>query len=306
MEIIVLGGGDSPEREVSLRSAKAVAEAAKTAGFGVEQVDPAYDLTFLGNVDKNILVFPILHGAGGEDGVLQKELENTGLAFLGSGSQSSERCIDKIQTRKDLLAGGLPMADGALVTEQNYPSHRLAAQPHVLKVVHGGSSIGTLIVRDPTVNHQTEVAGIFGMGDGVLIEKLIEGTEITVPILDNKALPVIEIVPPANGEFDYDNKYNGQSQEICPPKTVSAELQSQAQALAEQVHKIMGCRHMSRVDIMIDTDDKLYVLEVNTIPGMTGQSLYPKSAAVSGLPMPGLIKKFVSMVARDYNLEIKA
>ncbi len=300
MKILVLGGGDSPEREVSLRSAKSVAEAARQAGFEVQELDPAFELTFLDKVDKNTLVFPILHGAGGEDGVLQKELEKRQLSFLGSSSLSSEKCFDKMTTRRDLIAAGLPMPEAGLVTEQAYPAHHLAAEPHVLKIVHGGSSIGTTIIRDPTINNYDKVKEIFNMGDGVIIEKLIEGTEATVPILDKKALPVIEIVPPPDGEFDYDNKYNGQTQEICPPDSLSQDLQKQAQELAEQAHKTMGCRHLSRVDMMIDKDGKIYLLEVNTIPGLTAQSLYPKSAQAAGISMPQLITKFAELVQRDY------
>jgi D-alanine-D-alanine ligase len=128
------------------------------------------------------------------------------------------------------------------------------------------------------------------------------GNEITVPILDQKALPVVEIVPPDNEEFDYDNKYNGRSQELCPPLSVPRETQKQAQELAEKVHKTMGCRHLSRVDIMIDKAGKLYVLEINTMPGMTDQSLYPKSALVAGMMMPDLMTKFVELVKRDYSI----
>ena len=302
MKILVLGGGDSPEREVSLRSSKSVAAAARQAGFEVQELDPAFELTFLDKVSQDILVFPILHGAGGEDGVLQKELEKRGLSFLGSDSLSSARCFDKIATRRDLADAGLPVPEGDLITEQAYPTHHLASEPHVLKIVHGGSSIGTIIIRDPTINHALKIKEIFEMGDGVIIERLIEGTEVTVPIFDKKALPVIEIVPPPNGEFDYDNKYNGQSQEICPPNSVSEELQKQSRELAEQAHKTMACRHLSRVDMMIDKAGKIYLLEVNTMPGMTNQSLYPKSAKAAGWDMPGLVKKFAELVKRDYNL----
>ncbi|HET7827880.1 MAG TPA: D-alanine--D-alanine ligase [Candidatus Saccharimonadales bacterium] len=302
MKILVLGGGNSPEREVSLRSAKSVAQAARTAGFAVQELDPAAQPAFYDNLDKDTIVFPILHGAGGEDGVLQKQLEKRDFAFLGSGSSSSDRCFDKLTTRQELAAAGLPVPAGGLVAEQDYPSHALAHRPHVLKVVHGGSSIGTLIIRDPNIDHSGEVKQIFGLGDDVLIEELIEGTELTVPILDNTALPVIEIVPPPHGEFDYDNKYNGQSQEICPPSSVGQDLQKQARKLAERVHKIMDCRHLSRVDIMLDKDSKLFLLEVNTMPGLTDQSLYPKSAKTAGIEMPSLVRKFADMIKRDYNL----
>jgi D-alanine--D-alanine ligase len=194
------------------------------------------------------------------------------------------------------------VAPAALVDRQTYRSAPLAAAPHVLKVNHGGSSIGTLIVRDVQAVAQADIDALFDLENQAVLEKLIEGDEITVPILDKVALPVIEIRPPADGEFDYENKYNGRSAEICPPESISLDIQKKAQKLAEQVHKIMDCRHLSRVDIMIDKSGNLFVLEINTMPGMTGQSLYPKSAAVAGLDMPQLIKQFVGLVRRDYSL----
>src|SRR5439155_118541 len=119
--------------------------------------------------------------------------------------------------------------------------------------------------------------------DQMLLEELIEGVEITVPVLGDKALPVVEIVPPEGGEFDYDNKYNGRTQEICPARSISAKTQEQAQRLAERIHRLAGARHLSRTDLMVSADGKLYVLEINTIPGLTAQSLIPKSAAAAGL-----------------------
>lgn len=302
MKILVLGGGDSPEREVSLRSAKSVAEAARQAGFEVQESDPKDGLTVLNSATKDTLVFPILHGKNGEDGVLQKQLETRHLPFLGSDSSSSEACFDKWITRQKLEKVGLPMPKAALITKENYKNEPLAKTPHVLKINHGGSSIGTLIVRDVPNLNPAAIEALFDMENEAVLEQLIEGTEITVPILGSKALPVIEIRPPVNGEFDYENKYNDQSAEICPPESVSQDLQNKAQELAKKVHKVMGCRHLSRVDIMIDIADNLYVLEINTMPGMTGQSLYPKSVAVAGIDMPSLIKEFATLVERDYNL----
>jgi len=302
MKILVLGGGNSLEREVSLRSARSVANAARQAGFEVEQKDPADGLGFLDSLDKSTLIFPILHGAGGEDGVIQKEFEKRSIPYLGSDSRSSEQCFDKWRTRQKLIAVGLPMPKGAQVNETEYPNHELSKKPHVLKVVHGGSSIGTLLVPDLSLINHASVKEIFKLDSQALLEELIVGHEITVPIFDTKALPVIEIVPPPDEEFDYENKYNGRTQEICPPTSVSDELQRQAQMLAEKVHEIMECRHLSRVDLMINDKNELFVLEINTMPGMTGQSLYPKSAAVSGMDMPTLFKKFVKLLQRDFNL----
>ncbi len=301
-KVLILGGGDSPEREVSLRSAGSVAAAAKTDGLEVLEIDPLYDLEKLDQVTKDTLVFPILHGKNGEDGVIQKILEDKGFAYLGSQSQVSTECIDKWTTRQKLSAANIPIPAGVLVTKDNYRQQELSKHPHVLKVVNGGSSIGTLIIHDPAKITDQQLDEIFNMDARVVLEQLIEGTEVTVPILDQSALPVIEIVPPADEEFDYENKYNGRTQELCPPKNVSDKLQTTIQSLAEKVHKTMNARHLSRVDIMIDRTGNLYVLEINTIPGLTDQSLYPKSADAAGISMPQLIKEFVNLIKRDYNL----
>jgi len=301
MKILVLGGGISPEHEVSLRSAKNVAEAARQAGFEVAEADPADGLAVLDD-SKGSVVLPILHGKNGEDGVIQKEFEARNLAFLGSGSAVSAECFDKWLTRRKLEAAGINMPKAALVHSEDYPKQPLAAKPHVLKVSRGGSSIGTLMAHDPENISQQSIDELFKLDDTAVLEELVEGNEITVPVLDGKALPVIEIIPPQNEEFDYENKYNGRTQELCPPKNVSEPAQEKAQRLAEKVHTVMGARHLSRVDIMIDKNNDLYVLEINTMPGMTSGSLYPKSAKQAGMDMPALVRKFVELVRRDYKL----
>lgn len=301
MKILVLGGGISPERQVSLRSAKAVAEAAKSAGFDTTLADPTDGLDILDNLTDTI-IFPILHGKNGEDGVIQKELEARRLPFLGSDSAASIACFDKWTTRLELTAAGIRMPQGSLVDEKSYSASPLSKEHHVLKIVHGGSSIGTLIVRKEQDETEQDVSEIFAMEDRAVVEELIEGTEITVPVLDGKALPVIEIVPPKDEEFDYDNKYNGRTQELVPAESVSADQQKKAQEIAQKVYGIMGARHLARVDMMIDAAGNLYVLEINTMPGMTDGSLYPKSAASAGLPMPQLVERFAQLVKRDYNL----
>lgn len=302
MKILVLGGGDSPEREVSLRSAHAVSAAARQAGFEVQEADPANGLTVLDNLLPDTVIFPILHGVGGEDGVIQKEFENRKLAFLGAGSDISALCFDKWQSRLVFSTAGLPIAKGELVTRATYADSTMISEPHVLKVLRGGSSIGTLMVREPAKLDRGEVDKIFQLDNDAVLEELVEGTEITVPILDQSALPVIEIHPPDGLEFDYENKYNGLTAEICPAESVDRVTQATAQRVAEKVHKTVGCRHLSRVDMIIRPSGEMVVLEINTVPGLTDQSLYPKSAAVAGLPMPKLVGKFAEMVVRDYNL----
>lgn len=302
MLILVLGGGNSPERDVSLRSSKAVSKALVEAGFHVQQFDPKDGLDVLKTLPKNTIIFPILHGAEGEDGQVQKILEAHGLAFLGSGSESSKNSFDKALARKILEDNGIKMPKSEIVTRETYKNSVLAKKPHVLKVLRGGSSIGTYLVYEPAVADQAKIEEVFSLDTEALVEELIMGVEITVPILDGKALPVIEIVPPEGGEFDYDNKYNGRSQEICPAKSISNEKQKEAQAISEKVYKILGCRHFSRVDIMVDKTGQLFVLENNTLPGMTEQSLFPLSAKVAGMEMPLLMKKFVELVKRDFGL----
>jgi D-alanine-D-alanine ligase len=301
MKILILGGGDSPERDVSLRSAKAVAKAAREAGFGVIEADPADGLEVLDNLTDTV-VFPILHGQGGEDGELQAELEKRNLPFLGSGSLSSADCFDKWKTREALTRSGIPMPQAVRVNKEAYADEALSTKPHVLKVNRGGSSIGTLIIREPGKAPAEQIEKLFELDNEAVVEELITGAEITVPILDKAALPVIEIRPPEGLEFDYENKYNGATAEICPPESISNGIQKKAQELAEDVHRIMGCRHLSRVDFMIDKNDNLYALEINTIPGLTDQSLYPRSAAVADYDMPHLVKRFAELVKRDYNL----
>jgi D-alanine-D-alanine ligase len=299
--VIVLGGGISPEREVSLRSSREVVNALQACGYNTVFIDPKVSKDYLSPKPGDI-VFPVLHGEFGEDGQVQKELEERRIPFLGSGSKASLLSFDKSLTRKELAKHGIPIARGDTVRRDNYQSHSLAASPHVLKAVNGGSSIGTLIVRDPGEVTQQKIDDVFDMSDTAVIEELVEGVEITVPILDNSALPVIEIRPPANEEFDYANKYNGLSAEICPPETVSKEMQERAQRISEQAHTALGCRHLSRIDIIMRPDDSMVVLEINTIPGLTNQSLYPKSAMVAGLDFPNLARRFVELVERDYKL----
>lgn len=296
MTIIVLGGGVSPERDVSIRSAKSVAAAARDAGYDVIEADPKDGLGVLNDLGDDVIVFPILHGAGGEDGILQAELEKRHIKFLGTGSAASKNCFDKWLTREILQKNSISIPKGELVTADTYRQSQLSKKSHVLKTPKGGSSIGTYVVRNPNNTNQDKIAEIFSMGEKAVLEELITGTEITVPVLGETALPIIEIRPPNNGEFDYGNKYNGATQELCPPESVSADIQESAARLAEKVHRVMNARHLSRTDIMIDEYNSLYVLEINTIPGMTDQSLYPKSARVYGLSMPELIKKFVELV----------
>lgn len=294
--IIVAYGGISPERAVSIRSGKSVAAAAKRAGFEVHEllVDDPSDIERL---DSQIPVLPILHGSYGEDGGVQRQLENKKIPYFGSNSSVSGVCFDKAISRERLLANNLPVAIGQTVSRTDYYGAPLRQQPHVLKVARGGSSIGTYIVRDPSLLADEKVKEVFRLDEKAVVEELIVGLEITVPIFGDRALPVIEIKPPEDAEFDYENKYNGKTAELCPAPSLSEAKRKEVSELALLAHKALGCRHLSRVDIMLKGNGEPVILEVNTMPGMTKTSLFPKSAKVAGMEMPELIKQSVRMAA---------
>jgi D-alanine-D-alanine ligase len=295
MKVLVLLGGASTEREVSLRSGRAVADALKADGHEVFEYDPKDGYGGLANfVDKVDCVFPILHGKGGEDGAVQAELEKLGFKYLGSGPEPSKICFDKDKFKEILNKLSILTPRGEVVTKESIKYSPLIQRPYVLKPVDGGSTIDAFIIRNPS--SQSYRHDVFDHYKFMLLEELIEGTEITVPVVGDKALPVIEIIPPAGKEFDYENKYNGATQELCPPKNVDENKQKEAQQLSELIHKEVEARHLSRTDIIIDKDGKLWVLELNTIPGLTPQSLLPKSAEVAGMNIQQLVQKFLDLV----------
>lgn len=292
IRVNVICGGGSAEREVSLRSGDAVARGLKSAGFQVDTLDPT--LNSIDEIADCDVVFPVLHGAGGEDGTLQAELEKRDVKFVGSGSAASEICFNKWTYKQLLQQSNLPTPKGKLVDQASFDSNQLSSQPFVLKPPDGGSSIDTFIVRGPGEAPHAAIAEAFSRHQTMLVEELIDGTELTVGVLGERALPIIKIVPPESGEFDYENKYNGLSQEIVAPKDVDPAVQKAAQKLALAAHQLTGCRDFSRTDIMCDKKGQLFVLETNTIPGMTNQSLFPKMAAATGLDMPKLATKLVN------------
>ncbi len=300
MKVLVLYGGDSPEREVSLRSGSAVNEALKNAGIDTILFDPIDgDEELIRLVQEVDMVFPILHGKNCEDGVVQKKLESVGAVFLGSDSRVSAICFDKEQTHHLLEKAGVLMPSFAIVTKMDL-QNTLFKNPFVLKPVDGGSSLDTLVAREASESNVEAAKELLSRYDYMLLEELITGQEITVPVLDGQALPVIAIVPPLDGEFDYINKYNGESKELCPApvELVSAESQEKAQEIALQVHALLGARHLSRTDIIVTPDNRQYVLELNTMPGMTNQSLFPAAALAAGYTMEQFVLKLIDVVKR--------
>ncbi len=294
--IIVLSGSTSKEREVSLRSGTAVANALRANGHTVTVIDPAEN--FL--AQKDIVqaadaVFPALHGTGGEDGEIQKILESWNVPFVGSDSQASYLCLNKDRYKELVRQHDILMPRGEVVDADGFRASELSSRPFVLKPYDGGSSVDTIIVRNVAQFDTSTLAPLFAKYSTLLLEELIEGDEITVGILGEQQLPVIEIIPPESGEFDYENKYNGMTQELCPPQHVSELLQQQAQEIALNVHRLCNCRDLSRSDFIVTKIGEIYLLETNTIPGMTEQSLFPKAAAAAGMPMAEAMEKLVQL-----------
>lgn len=292
MNIVVLAGGTSGEREVSLRSGAAVAKALESKGHVVTMVDPRDGLDAIGEPD---VVFPALHGAGGEDGTVQIELEKRGIPCVGADSVASALCFDKWAYRAKLQEAGLPIAKGEMVDIDGFEESSLARRPYVLKPVDGGSTIDTFIVRDPEAADKQKIRDALESHGEMLLEELVEGIEITVAVLDSTPLTPVEIIPPEGGEFDYENKYNGKTRELCPPEHLDDTAQALAKDLALKAHKLTDCQDLSRTDIIVREDGSQIILETNTLPGMTDQSLYPKAAAASGIPFDELIDRLVRM-----------
>lgn len=294
--VLILAGGTSSEREVSLRSGASVKTALHAAGHAAEIYDTGERPGPLLDVARSYdVLFPVVHGTGGEDGELQAELDSIGVPYVGSGETTSRLCFDKGRYRELLKSNDFPVAEGEIVDHEGFKKSLLVQKPYVFKPYDGGSSIDTIMAFNPLDITESQIADVFTRHDRMLLESLIRGIEITVAVLDNQALPVIEIIPPENGVFDYENKYNGASQELCPPVNVPDATQEQAARLAEQIHALCGCQHYSRTDMIVSEDGNLIVLETNTLPGMTDQSLFPKAAAAAGLSMSDLCVKLIEL-----------
>ncbi len=302
MNILILCGGDSPEREISLKSGSAVAEAFRSLAHKVTVFDPIEGVQAVTNKLRDAdVVLPILHGKNGEDGSLQRIFEDAGTKYLGSDSKVSAITFDKVRTHEVLSGAPIRMPQYETVSLDTFKESVLIKNPFVLKPVSGGSSLDTVIATVVNKEIYDRCEEILTKYDNMLLEELVVGLEITVPILGEEPLPVIAIIPPENKVFDYENKYNGQTKELCPvpDDLLTQELQGQAQKLALDVHRLLGARHLSRTDIIVADDGTMYVLELNTMPGMTTQSLFPKSAQCAGLTMQELVEKLVTLAGGE-------
>ena len=294
LHITVLRGGPSAEREVSLRSGTAVAQALRYLGHQVDEVDPIPgDLQIPAGTQ---VVFLALHGTYGEDGTVQSELEELGLPYTGCGVSASLYAFDKILTKRRCLKAGVPSARFERFIDASAPWPNGWKPPVVLKPTRQGSSVGLQFV-DRIEDFPSALAESLGHGGEVLMEERIVGRETTVGILDGSPLPVVE-VRPKSGSYDYTNKYTAGRTEYFCPADFEAAVTAQIQQAALAAFHAVGGRDYARVDVMVQPDGSPVVLEVNTLPGMTETSLLPKAAAAAAIPFPQLCERMVQLALR--------
>jgi len=299
--IAVLAGGWSGEREVSLNSGRAVYNALDKDKYVVTMIDPRDEIeTLFEKRDEIDLIFNILHGKLGEDGNMQGFLNILGIPFVGSGVLSSSLCMNKKIAKERYRSAGLQVASHLILNRgKDFSLEEIAKRigmPLVIKPVSEGSSIGISICRNE-VEVREGIENAFSWDREIMLEEYVKGREITCCVLGSselQALPIIEIVPDSSYTFfDYEAKYKpGASKEICPAD-IPENLVGEATRIAKTAHKVLHCAVWSRSDMII-RDEKLYLLETNTIPGMTETSLFPLAAKAAGLTMGELLDKFVS------------
>ena len=298
-KIAVLLGGTSAEREVSLQSGKAVLEALLNQGYNAHPVDPKeYPVANLKN-DGFDRVFNILHGRGGEDGTMQGLLEQIGLPYTGCGVMASALTMDKMRTKMLWKAFGLPVADMEVVTRETFSQLDPQAVveklglPLMVKPSLEGSSVGLTKVK-AVDELKSAVEYALKFDNTILIEEWLAGDELTVPVLDNQVLPAIRIVP--EGEFyDYEAKYISDNTQYFCPAGLTPEREQALAILVKRAYDVVGCRGWSRIDVMCDAKGNFRLVEVNTNPGMTSHSLFPKSAATVGISFEQLVVKILEL-----------
>lgn len=320
LNVAVLMGGTSSERDISLSTGRQILNALDPAKYRVFALDTQTRETFLpassvvspmlaangstqiaalpqlpmaAESDKPDVVVVALHGKGGEDGTIQGFLDVVGIPYTGSGILASALAMDKARCKTFLGAHGVRLPQGVVVNRRGARPADFPL-PAVVKPAISGSSDGlTIVAKGGNLDEALETA--FALGDDVLVEEFVSGVEITCAVIGNdelEVLPLIEIVP-AKGVYDREAKYTpGATDEICPAR-LTADLTEEAMRIGATCHRLLGCRGMSRTDMIVTPLGDIYVLEVNTIPGMTPTSLLPKAAATAGYSFSQLLDKLI-------------
>ena len=299
LHVVVLMGGWSSEREVSLTSGRGVAEALRERGWtNVTELDMDRDVASRLAQLKPDVVFNALHGTPGEDGTVQGMMDLMGLRYTHSGLETSVIAIDKELTKMVLVPHGVRMPEGTLVDSERLFERDPIARPYVLKPVNEGSSVGVAIVTaDGNYGSPIgrDVEGPWHHFDQLLAEPFIKGRELTVAVINDEALAVTELKPVA-GFYDYDAKYtDGLTVHVCPAE-VPDNIAGSMMAMAAKAHRLLGCKGASRSDFRWDDEQGeagIYLLEVNTQPGMTPLSLVPEQAKLKGIAYGELVERLI-------------
>jgi len=295
--VAVLMGGWSAEREVSLRSGKACADALERTGFRVSRVDVTREVSTLLAGLKPDVALNMLHGHPGEDGTIQGLLEWMGIPYTHSGIFSSALAIQKDRAKVVLSAAGVPVPDGIVISRLEAAKQHALPPPYVIKPIAEGSSVGVFIVTEAHRHPPQELTREdWAFGEFLICEKYIAGKELTCAVIGDRALDVIDIVPTVRF-YDYEAKYApGGSRHVLPAE-IKPNVYQEVRRLALQAHKALGCRGVSRADFRYDDRMEgtrgLVCLEVNTQPGMTETSLVPELAAYAGITFDELVRWMV-------------
>lgn len=292
--VTVMLGGTSSEREVSLRTGVGVARALRSLGHTVLEVDPqAAEWTIPRETE---VVFLALHGTHGEDGTVQEQLERLGIPYTGCGPEASRIAFDKAQSKQRFLAAGIPTPRSTILTSPQQERPEGWKLPLVLKPVCQGSSVGLQFV-ERAEDWNAALADVFQYDQRVLLEEKIDGRETTVGILDDQILPIVEIRPKA-GAYNYRNKYTPGATDYLCPAPIDPEVAQRIQTIARLAFRAVGGRDYGRIDIMLAASGTPYVLEVNTLPGMTETSLLPKAALAAGVAYPALCQRMIDLALK--------
>jgi len=289
----VLLGGPSAEREISLKSGRAISRALRESGVTVIEIGEHEEVRE-GIREHDIdLAFIALHGRFGEDGQVQEFLEGLNIPYTGSGVRASRQAMDKILSYQVFQSAGLINPEYRIIEPGDILSTPPIPLPVVVKPAREGSSIGLSLVREPG-EFMAAITIARRHDERIIVEKYIPGRELTISILEDKALPVIEIIPD-NPFFDYEAKYVKGRSEFIVPADLPANVYRDAQRIGLTAHRSLGCYAYSRADILLGEDGGLYLLEVNSIPGFTATSLLPQAARAVGIDFPDLCLKLLDL-----------
>jgi D-alanine-D-alanine ligase len=298
-KVAVLMGGQTAEREISLQSGRAVLAALQASHIDVEAVDPSSQAGLQKLTEKQYdRVFNALHGRGGEDGVVQGYLEMLRVPYTGSGVLGSALCMDKLRAKQLWQGAGLPTPEWVLLQEEtSLPSvGEQLGFPMIIKPVREGSSIGISKVNDQTGLEQAWQAAD-QYDHQVIAERWISGPEFTAGIIGRQVLPLIRLETPREF-YDYEAKYESDTTQYHCPCGLAGDHENALQTLALQSFDVLGASGWGRVDFMLDSDDQPWLIEVNTVPGMTSHSLVPMAAQVAGMEMPELVWRILETSER--------